>query len=120
MKIALNILIATPMNKVNANPTTRLAPSLEPNQNRIAQVMKVETLLSRMEGQARLNPVSVAFSRLLPLRNSSFIRSKMRMFASTAIPILYIHPKAETFGWEGVIAHRKPHYPEEFFNETFK
>ena len=43
-------------------------------------------LESRIDGQARRKPVSIAVASGLPRRNSSFIRSKMRMFASTAIP----------------------------------
>ena len=46
-----------------------------------------ETFESRMLDQARLNPASMAGPSVLPARISSFIRSKMRMLASTAMPI---------------------------------
>ncbi len=49
--------------------------------------MSEEKLESRMESQARLNPSEMAWSRLTSLCISSFIRSKIKMFASTAIPI---------------------------------
>ena len=41
-----------------------------------------------MLDQARLNPASIAGPSVLPARISSFIRSKMRMLASTAMPML--------------------------------
>ena len=85
--IAENMLTATPMARVMANPRTNDAPNWSPNQNRIAQVMNVATFESRIEGQARLKPMSMAVLKGRPRRNSSFMRSKMRMLASTAIPI---------------------------------
>ena len=57
-----------------------------PNQNRIAQVIRVEMFESRMEGQARRNPSSTAMVRRRPARSSSLSLSKIRMFASTATP----------------------------------
>ena len=84
---AENILAATPMNKVTANPVTTPVPNLVPNQKRMAQVMKVETLLSLIAGQARLKPVSIDAIRVRPDLSSSFMRSKISIFASTAIPI---------------------------------
>ena len=50
-------------------------------------VIKLETFESRMEFQARLNPASTAGTIPFPIRNSSFVRSKIRMFASTAMPM---------------------------------
>ena len=43
-------------------------------------------LLSRIDDQARLKPSSSDTTRFLPTRSSSFIRSKIRMLASTAMP----------------------------------
>ena len=40
-----------------------------------------------MLDQARLKPASIAGPSVLPARISSFIRSKMRMLASTAMPM---------------------------------
>ena len=48
--------------------------------------MRLDTFESRMEFQARLKPASTAAGSDLPTRSSSFIRSKMRMLASTAMP----------------------------------
>ena len=85
--MALNMLTATPMNRVSAKPiTAELATMLLPNQYRMPQAMKVVTLLSLMAGHARLNPVSMAALGVRPARSSSFIRSKMSTLASTAIP----------------------------------
>ena len=84
--IAENMLTATPIASVIANPRTNDAPNWSPNQNRIAHVMKVATFESRIEGHARRKPVSIAVASGRPRRSSSFIRSKMRMFASTAMP----------------------------------
>ena len=49
--------------------------------------MMVEKLPSRMAGQARLKPTSIEEASVRPLRISSFIRSKIRMLASTARPM---------------------------------
>ena len=49
-------------------------------------MISVETLLSRMEDQARSKPCSIACGRARPWRSSSFMRSNTRMFASTAMP----------------------------------
>ena len=48
--------------------------------------MSVDTFESRIEFQARLKPASTAGPSARPPRSSSFVRSKMRMFASTAMP----------------------------------
>jgi len=47
--IAENMLIKTPMPRVIANPCTILVP----NQAKITQVMRLETLESLIDGQAR-------------------------------------------------------------------
>ena len=49
-------------------------------------MIRVETLLSRMAGHARLKPMLMADTRVLPLRSSSFMRSNISMLASTAMP----------------------------------
>src|SRR5258708_3511297 len=85
-RTAVNKLTTTPSARVSAKPLTRLAPKVLPNQYRMAQVISVEIFESRMEGQARLKPASTAWRRTLPDRSSSFIRSKIRMLASTATP----------------------------------
>ena len=51
---AVNMLVATPINKVIENPVTADAPKRDPNQNRITQVIMVATLLLRMAGHALL------------------------------------------------------------------
>src|SRR3989344_6427366 len=78
-----NILTSTPSPNVSANPLTRLVP----NQYKIAAVIKLETFESRIEDHARRNPSYIAPSRDLPARNSSFIRSKISILASPAIPM---------------------------------
>ena len=47
--MAVNMLTMTPMASVSAKPRMMLAPKFRPNQNRMAQVMIVETLESRMD-----------------------------------------------------------------------
>ena len=50
------------------------------------QVISVVMLESRIEDQARAKPASSAVWKARPARSSSFMRSKIRMFASTAMP----------------------------------
>lgn len=88
MEIAENILIITPMKRVRAKPFIILVE----NQNKIKQEIKVVRLPSRIDGQARLNPSSMAEPSGLPRRSSSFVLSKIRTFASTAIPIDRMKP----------------------------
>ena len=88
IEIALIILTNTPIKSVSANPFT----SDVPNQKRISVEMILEILLSRMDGHARVNPSRIASATRFPPRISSFIRSKIRIFASTAIPIERINP----------------------------
>jgi hypothetical protein len=47
---------------------------------------------SKIAGNARLKAASNPASSVLPRRNSSFSRSKMRMFASIAMPMDRIMP----------------------------
>ncbi len=86
--IAENMLAIIPIAKVNANPLIMLVPS----QNRITQVISEETFESRIDVHALLNPSSTAPAKLLPAFNSSFVLSKIKMFASTAMPIERINP----------------------------
>ena len=51
---AVNILVATPINRVMENPVTAEAPNRDPNQNRMTQVIMVEMLLLKIAGQALL------------------------------------------------------------------
>ncbi len=80
--IALNIEVSTPMIRTSAKP--RITD--DPNAYRIVAVMRLDTFESRIEFQARLKPASTAAGSDLPTRSSSFIRSKIRMLASTAMP----------------------------------
>lgn len=86
--IAENMLTNIPIAKVKANPRIML----EPNQNKIPLVIKVEMLLSRIDGQAREKPSSKLANKLLPFFDSSLILSKTKTFASTAIPIVMTNP----------------------------
>src|SRR3990167_3483507 len=88
MNIAENIDIKTPSARVKANPLTRLALK----KYKTAQVKRVEILESRMDGQARANPSRTACPAFLPNRDSSRIRAKIRILASTAMPIDKINP----------------------------
>ena len=49
--------------------------------------MMLDMFESKIEFQARLKPASIAGTSVLPARSSSLVRSKMRMLASTAMPI---------------------------------
>ena len=50
-------------------------------------MMMVDRLESRMEVQARLKPAFKAASSDKPARNSSLMRSKIRILPSTAVPM---------------------------------
>src|SRR3989344_7008113 len=86
--IAENMLTTIPSPKVSAKPLIRL----EPNQYKITEVIKLDTFESRMESHARIKPSSIAKPSVLPARNSSFMRSNIKMLASTAIPMERINP----------------------------
>ena len=86
--IAVNILTNTPMASVTAKPLITGMPEIY----RIRQVMRVEIFESLMLVQALLKPASIPTATELPARISSFIRSNIRILASTAIPILSIKP----------------------------
>ncbi len=93
-EIAVSIDTKTPRPNTRANPLI----SDVPNQKRMTAVIIDEMLESRIEGHALLKP-SLMASRALretwptpacPVfrpRSSSLVRSKIKMFASTAIPM---------------------------------
>ena len=77
-----------PMESVSANPLIELVVK----KNRMAQVMSVEILPSKIDDHARRNPSSIADDSIFPCRSSSLSRSKIRTFASTAMPIERMKP----------------------------
>ena len=85
----VNKLTATPIPRVAAKPFTKLVPS----KKSIRQLKKVVMWPSRIDELALWKPLSIERIKLLPLINSSLIRSKINMLASTAIPILSINPE---------------------------
>ena len=87
-EIAVSIEITTPTANVTAKPLIIGAPKLY----KIQQVMSVEVFESRIELQAREKPISNDDFTDFPDRNSSFIRSNIKMFASTAIPTESTNP----------------------------
>ena len=64
-----------------------VAPNCSENQYKIAHVINVDTFPSLIAGQALLNPMLIEDNIVRPALNSSFILSKINMFASTAIPM---------------------------------
>lgn len=88
IKIAENKLIKIPKDKVRANPFMKDVENI----NRIAQTIKEFKLLSRIDGQAREKPSEIAKVKPLPCLISSFILAKIKMLASTAIPMDKINP----------------------------
>src|SRR3989344_1503423 len=88
MVIAVNIEITTPKPRVKAKPLTAEVP----NQNKMIAVMIEEMFESLIESQALENPSCRESWIFLPFFNSSFVLSKIKMFASTAIPMERINP----------------------------
>ena len=86
--IAENIEIKIPIASVKANPRIEPVPKL----NKIAVVISEETFESRIDDQALLNPACRASCFGLPHLTSSLIRSKIKMLASTAIPMESTNP----------------------------
>ena len=86
--IAVNMEMSTPRPRVKAKPLMADVPS----QKRMIAVIIDEMFESRIESQAREKPSWSASSIDFPLFNSSFILSKIRMLASTAMPIERINP----------------------------
>ena len=87
-EIAVSIETKTPSPKTSAKPWMIEVP----NQKRMTAVIIEEILESRIEGHARPKPSLIASDEFLPERNSSLMRSKIRMLASTAIPIERMNP----------------------------
>ena len=88
MKIAENIPIKLPIIKVRANPLTKLVPKL----NKIKATKIIVKFPSRTDGQARLKPSSSEIRKPFPRFNSSLILEKIKILASTAMPIDKIKP----------------------------
>src|SRR3989338_6274264 len=86
--MAENMLTTIPIASVKAKPLINDVEKI----NKIAQTIKEFKLLSRIEGHARLNPSPIEPARLLPCFISSFMRAKIKMLASTAIPMDKINP----------------------------
>ena len=84
----VNKLIKTPIPSVAANPLTKLVP----NKNKTKQLTKVVIWPSIIEELALWKPLSIDLIRVFPFLSSSLILSKIKTFASTAIPILKINP----------------------------
>ena len=76
------------MPSVSAKPLIKEVEKI----NKIAQTIKELKLLSRIDGHALLKPSSVAKESPLPCLISSFIRAKIKILASTAIPIDNTNP----------------------------
>lgn len=83
INIAENIETKIPILKVKANPLMKEVAKI----NKIAQTIKELKLLSRIEGQALLNPSSTDEESDFPSFISSLILEKIRILASTAIPM---------------------------------
>ena len=88
IKTAVNILIKIPQNNTVANPF--IGPV--PNWYNTSEAIKVVTFASTIVVIARLYPESIAVFGVLPLLNSSLIRSKIITFASIDIPTVKISP----------------------------
>ncbi len=82
MKRAQKTEVTIPIARVIPNPLTGPVP----NQMRMEAVIKVVRFASIIVEKALAYPPASAFSELFPDLNSSLILSKIRMFASTAIP----------------------------------
>ena len=88
MVIALNIETIIPIPSVKAKPLIKGVP----NQKRMTTVIMPEIFESLIENQALEKPAEIESAILFPERNSSFIRSKISTFASTAMPMEIINP----------------------------
>ena len=84
----VNKLINTPIPKVAEKPLTKFVPRI----NKTMQLIKVVMCPSIIEEFALKNPLSIDLIKVLPFLSSSLILSKIKIFASTAIPILNISP----------------------------
>src|SRR3990167_1506422 len=88
MYMAVNIVIKTPTARVRAKPFTTDVVS-KYNTKHVSNVVIFESLI---DGQALDEPSLIACANVLPCLNSSFILAKIKIFASTAIPIDSINP----------------------------
>ena len=93
--IPVNRLTNIPIASVAANPRAR--PNCGKNVqlnglNKMKQVSNVVKFASRIESHARPKPSSIATGHDLPERNSSLMRSNIRILLSTAMPIERIKP----------------------------
>ena len=86
--IAVNIEVSRPTASVTAKPL--IGP--EPNWNSRTAAISVVIFASIIVVNAREYPASTADIGVRPFRDSSRIRSNMRTFASTAIPIVSTIP----------------------------
>ena len=81
-------LIMTPSPNVNAKPLINELPK----KNRMNAIIILEMFASRIEVQARSKPTLNASPIARPRIHSSRARSKIKILASTAIPIEIINP----------------------------
>ena len=88
MTTAVNIETSTPMINVTAKPLTKPVPI----STKINAVIIDDILPSRMDVHARLKPSSIALKILRHRRTSSFVLSKIKILASTAIPMESTNP----------------------------
>src|SRR3989344_5550912 len=88
MKMADSMLTKIPMASVSANPLMNDVVKI----NKMAHTNNELKLLSRMDGQARENPSLIALEIGDPFFISSFILAKIKILASTAIPMDKIKP----------------------------
>jgi len=84
----VNKLIKTPIPNVAAKPLTKLVP----NKNNTKQLRRAVIWPSSKDELALWKPLSIDLVRVLPSNNSSLILSNIRIFASTAMPMLSISP----------------------------
>ena len=77
-----------PSANVKAKPLIKLVAT----KNKIAQTINELKFESRIDGHALLNPSSIDCDKLLPAFISSFILAKIKILASTAMPIERIKP----------------------------
>ena len=78
----------TPTINVTAKPLTNPVPIII----KMKAVIREETFPSRIDVQARLNPSSMALKIFRPRLISSLVRSKIKILASTAIPMERTNP----------------------------
>ena len=114
----VNKLIKTPIPNVAAKPLTKFVP----NKNNTKQLRRVVIWPSTMDVLALWKPLSIDLVRVLPQYNSSLILSNIRIFASTAIPMLSISPdipgKVKVTGIKEYMAKLKKPYSTKERTET--